>query len=612
MTDLKEYLDYMMEQHLKTEKTIQDVILFLESNDWFGRRPEITDGAVLLSADDISAITDSLRFFLENEGSSEVVYSILESRFPETASYLSRFFDLHAIDEDIRFFIYDHLAYNLKKEIFFCSDAEISELLVQTTDDTLKHHGDALTFFLAWLRKKTRTRYYKDYIMNARYTMDIQNEAYDMDDYLKLLYYLLCPEYIEDNDMYRKAAESSSYTDAWLYLSLHFISSLRDTDKIRLYHPDLPYSAEETLNRIAEGSFTPNDARETLLSITERLCVLPLNPNKTSDKQGIESVKFFVPVSCEVHYGTLFALAEAYRQIKGTPEEPLIRKVSSYQEIRRYLGDEIGELFRTSDFRTRSATKSYLQSIFMLSGDVLGESDAFGMQSYMIASIARSHKGGYGTFASTTIEYLKDAKLHGLTPEYIIFQLLERGVLSFIPSILLKMVTEGIYDQLSVSQQTELVKVLDLAPLEVETLVSVTAKARKQAQTIVLDSVQQGGDIMGALQRIANGRAFSKQNESLCLRNAFGLPCICPENRQCIGCGADISTRSTFYHILSEIKRIKGMYLDSENNAEKEKYKYLFMEILVPRLDEMLLVIKENYGTEMFHDYESLVKEYFA
>lgn len=612
MTDLKVYLNHIIAQYSKQQKNMQDVVLFLESNNWFDCQLEYVDGSIQISSSDMDTITPRLIFFLEQKEDIDVSRSILSERYPATESYLTEFFCSHVTDEDTQLSIYDQLAYNLKKEVFFYTDHEIGQLLNQIIDTAPKNVGDRITFFLAWLRKKKKTSYYKDYILSNRYKMDVQNEAYDMDDYLHLLYYLLCPEYIEENDMYRKAAESSDYTDTWLYLSLHFISSLRDTDKLRIYHPVLPYPAKEVLNRVADGTFSANDARITLLSITEKLCILPLTPNKTSDKQGIDSIKFFVPVSCEVHFGTLFALAEAHRQVNEVPENPIIRRVTTYQEIRRNMGDEIGELFRTSDFRSRSATKSYLQSIFMLSNDVLEDNDAFGMQSYMIASMARSHKGGYGAFASTTIEYLKDAKLHGLTPEVVIFQLLERGVMSFIPSMLLKMVTKGEYERLSVSNQTELVKTLDLTPDEINTIVSVTSKAQKHAELIVSDSVKHGGDIVTALQKIANGNAYSKQNYSLCLRNALGVPCIHQNSRQCLGCGADICTRATFYQVLSEIKRVKALYLICTNDIEKEKYKHLFLEILVPKLDEMLLSIKENYGESMFSDYESLVRRYLS
>ena len=129
--------------------------------------------------------------------------------------------------------------------------------------------------------------------------MDIQNEAYDFDDYICLLYYLFSEDYIENNEMFRKAAESKNYTDTWLYLALHFIRPLRMTDMERIYHPILPYSSEEVIEKIKNDEFSDNDARYVLLSITKRMNWLPLTPNKTASSSDVIPISFDIPTSCE-------------------------------------------------------------------------------------------------------------------------------------------------------------------------------------------------------------------------------------------------------------------------------------------------------------------------
>lgn len=93
------------------------------------------------------------------------------------------------------------------------------------------------------------------------------------------------------------------------------------------------------------------------------------------------------------------------------------------------MGDEIGELFLFSDFRSRSATKSFLQDICMVADENSTDSGGgFHVKGYYLAALARSHKGSYGKLAETTFQYLKDAKFNHLTPEFVAFELLERGV----------------------------------------------------------------------------------------------------------------------------------------------------------------------------------------
>lgn len=188
------------------------------------------------------------------------------------------------------------------------------------------------------------------------------------------------------------------------------------------------------------------------------------------------------------------------------------------------MGDEIGVLFLNSDFRSRSATKSYLQSIHMLSEDILGEyDDSPNVKGYILAALARSHKGSYGEFAGTTFEYLKDANFSGLTPEFVAFELFERGVLSFMSSMLLNIVTDRAYNTMSVQNQTSMVKSLGLAPIDIENFSGLVEKARQKAETTIREVITNDVNVLEALHRIGSGRAFAKQAECLCLLSAINL-----------------------------------------------------------------------------------------
>lgn len=611
MIDLKDYIDDMIRNAAIPEKAVvKDMVAFLVDNDWFGRKPAYSDGQGLLNDQQVSLFTPPLQTFLSTPKHSDYLISRMDEMFPLTARQLVDFCEEEDFPEDIRFYLADFLLYRLQKDLVLYNDAELSEFLSYATMDLTKAHGDCLTFFMAWLRATTKTAYHRDYMMEKRYTMDIQNQAYDFSEYLELLYFLFNEDYIEDNEMYRQAAESKNYTDTWLYLSIHFICSLRYTDLQRIYHPILPYSPEEILQKIAEDTFTENDARMVLLSITTRMSLLPFTPNKTDAASGIGAVKFHIPTSCEIHFGKLFALAEAHRQLDGSVDTPIIRKISTYSEISRYMGEEIGELFLESDFRSRSATKSYLQSIYMLADDILEEeNEGLSVKGYILAALARSHKGSYGEFANTTFEYLKDAKLSGLTPEFVAFELLERGIFSFIPSLLLKMITGNGYAKLPVSKQTALVKELNLRPREIEAIVSTVSKGSRQAELVVKEMISNETDILTALHRIGSGEAYSKQPECLCLLPAINRQCPFPTKRQCVVCQYEISTKSTFYLMINEFNRMYALYQKTDERDEKARYRKLLQTVILPKMDEMLQCIRETYGEEAFRQYEKLIKE---
>lgn len=592
------------------------MITFLEDNDWFGKRPKIKNGKIELSIEMMSVYVAPIQSFFEKRSNSDnfEIMSRLKNKFPETARLFTKFCELTKVSEETVFYIADFLLFNLAKDVFLMNDKEISGMIGVATNDLIKSHGDILTFFLSWLKTNHKTIYQNEYMMKNRYSMESANGAYDFDEYLQLLYFLFNDDYIKNNDMYLEAIHSKNYADTWLFLSMHFICSLRMTDLRRIGHPLLLKSPERILNDIKENMFSDSDARRTLLSITSRLAVLPLTPQKTSSHQNITQVKFIVPESCEVHIGTLLAICEAHRQIEEIADtEPLIRRIADYDRISKYMGDDIGSLFLESNFRSRSANKSYLQSVYMLSEDILEtESNGPNVKGYMLAALARSHKGSYGKFAETTATYLKDAKFNGLTPEFVAKELFERGVLSFIPSMLLKIITKGAYNNLPVSKQTVLIQQLNLSPNEIENIVSLITKGRIQSQKVINELTRTDvteEDILMILHRVGSGQAFSKQAESLCLLSACNKICPFNERNQCIGCPYEIKTKSTMLLLTNEHKRLRSLYEKSEYPLEKEKYRQLLIQTVIPCLDEVLTCLKNEYGEDVYKAYENIVKE---
>lgn len=602
MKDFKEFIN-----EFDTGKSIESIVTFFVDNEWFGESIVMEQGKIILSDAQIERFTKELNIFIN--GTQTTLYMQFSKKFPETDRLFNKFLAEISVDEEFKYHLTDFLLYRLTKDLFLYNDTELEELISHATFDLIKVHGDILTFFLAWLKLNYKTVYQKDYVLSKRYTMDIQNEAYSFDDYIQLLYYLFVEEYIQDNNMFKKAAESKNYTDTWLYLALHFIRPLRLTDMERIHHPLLPYPSEEVLERIKNDTFTDNDARMVLLSITNRMSWLPLTPSKTSSTSNVVPINFDIPTSCEVLIGKLFALAQAHRNIIGEPDAPIIRKVSTYQEISRYMGDEIGELFLNNDFRSRSATKSFLQDIYMVADESIpAEESGIHIKGYYLAALARSHKGSYGKLASTTFEYLKDAKFNKLTPEFVAFELLERGVFSFMSTLLLKMAMGEDFNKLSPQNQTSIIKTMDLSPKEIESLVATVDNAMATAQTTLNSLITEDTDILTVLHRIGSGEAFSKQRGESCLLSA--LEKVCPYNRRnCVGCNFEIATRSTLFLFISEYNRLRNLYLTTENALEKAKYKNLLLTVIVPKMDEMLSTIKELYGEEVFKDYEALIKE---
>ena len=54
---------------------------------------------------------------------------------------------------------------------------------------------------------------------------------------------------------------------------------------------------------------------------------------------------------------------------------------------------------------------------------------------------------------------------------------------------------------------------------------------------------------------------------------------------------------------------IRNLYSSTKDTLEKAKYKNILLDVIAPKMDEMLCAIRENYGEEIFMDYEKLIKE---
>ena len=613
VVDLKSYLErILVELGAATIKHREKVSGFLLDNEWFGVSINLDDYTI--TEKDAEVLKNHIKDYLTTPPGIKSMEGIFSKKFPSTNELFVQFAEEEKLSETNRFYLLDFLAYYLTKDLFLYSDAEVETLVEVATENLTKLLGNVLIQFIKWLLNKGVTRYRVSFEMTKRYTIESTNGAYELDEYLELMYYLFNENYIIKNDMLCKAANSKNYADTWLYLGLHFICALRSTDLERLGHPKLTREPLEVLEAVVDGTWSSSEARRTLLSITTRLTYLNLTPNKTKNASNVTQLKFHVPESCQVLIGTLLAICEAHfqLQIPYNAENPLIRQIKTYEKITSYMGEEIGNLFLERNFSSRSANKSYLQSVAMLADDVLEEKSEPNIKGYFLAALARSHKGDFNEFAQTTTTYLKDAQLGQLKPEMVAKELFERGVLSMIPSMLLTIVTRGKYKELSPSQQTKMIKSLDLTPVEIEKTLELSVRADLRSQqalkTLVENNVEPE-QLLTICHRIGNGEAFSKQVESMCLLSALGKLCPYDDRQHCVGCQYELQTKSTLLLLIGEFNRLNKQYQKLKNELERGKVRAILEQQIKPCLTEMLEALSEQYGEAVLSDYEDIIKE---
>lgn len=605
---------------------LETFVTFMIDNDWFNEKPKLytyESGRTIIFEDGaLDKFAERFNFYLLNKDLDvvkkvELLHSRLSAEFPKTSVTLCKYLTNES-NWNVKLNIYDFLIAHLTKEVFYYSNDEIELLIASICNEITLSAGQRFVDFLFQTKRNHKVAYTNDFILESRNTESRVKEAYSFDTFQRLSYYLFNPDYICENDMIEAACDSIHTTNLWLYLATHMICALRDTDLEEFPHPRLFKQPDEIIEMIRTGQFSDKDAKSAAMSVSRQLNYLSKQPNKTSRYNGISDVKFIIPESALSLFGTLYALKEAQLQSNNEGNTPLITPVRDYERISRYLGDDIGSLFLENDFSVRSSNKTYMQAIDFFADDILDAKtgQTTHAKGYILAALARSHKGSYGEFARTTEMYLKDAKFSGYSPEFIAFQLFERGVLSFIPSMLLKIVTNGDFDNLAIQQQTELVKELGLTPFKVESLVSFCEKTIKTATKILNDiklTFHNNDDlrsfIMKILHNIANGRAVSKQDECLCLITAMEIKCKYPKSKQCIGCDYELSTKSTIFILMSEYNRIISLREKTEIQQLRNKYTLLLKDIIMPAISEIFTCIKENYGENATDEIEILMRE---
>ena len=598
--------------NLQNEYSIKDsefkisFVLLMERNNWFGVKKEERNGVLYIS--DFNKNTKKLihDFCLHFEDNIEdkviLILNKLEEELPKTKKIYEQFIKDKNYTNETIYNLADTLVRYLVGELVTSSNEEIRYLVSEGCEYLGVYDSQQLAYFLAYVKKNYNTLYQSSYVIKQR--IKPNTDAYDQETYFKMIYVLFNEKYIKDNRMLYKASQSKNYIDIWLFLAIHFISAIRNSDLILFPHPVLPRDPKIILKEVIENKFEDWEAKYVLASLLAKVKNVEFRPNKTKRFNGISDIKFFVPTSCEVLIGTLFAIAEAHYIISNS-KGPLIKENSKYRYIKKHLGDEIGEIFLESDFKSRSANKSYMQLINDL-GKEIENNDSYSVKGYMLAALARSHKHSYNHFAETTVAYLRDAKMNGHSVDFVAKELFERGVLSYFSSLLLRLLSQGKFDDLNFEQQTQAIKLLDLSVNEIDTIFCQLDTVKHQSFQLAKELCIDKEKAIQTLHLIANGNSSSKQENVDCIMTALRKPC--QYNQQnCINCPFQLKTKSTLMNFIEEYNNHKNEFKNNPNILVKAKNKYLALYVIAPAMSEMLSCLEAEYGHESIEDLERII-----
>lgn len=573
-----------------------NLVDFMEMNGWFGvdvhicgeKQADIDRGEYYLDVVETGRLTENICLWLDAYGRSDaeklaVLAGYGAGKFPDTTSKYVSYIKESSLEEDANSWrLLDYLLSVLQKELLDADEDEMQSILDRVSREMPLVTAKLFISFWEKIQKETGKNGWT-YRMHAR-SKRKENAAYPMRDFSRMAYCIFNEKYWEKEHLVEKACASGTNANLWAFLALHFVCGMRATDIERIPKPEIPCCGRDFRDRLLKKQI--NDASMISKDIQLRMKYKSRHPHKTLSHSGIPEIKLFIPVSLEKPIGVILAVAASYHDDKGVGM-PFVKAARSVAVIRKFLGEPFAKALGWNNFSSRRANKSFLQGIEAVAG--MAGADA--PKGYMIAALARSHKGGIGTLPDITEIYLKDASFSGYTPEFIAKEMFERGVFGFIPHILLETYAGEAYKKLGVAHQTTLIQSIGISPSGIEGLAELAGKSYQMAKETVAELTAGRADICLILQRVASGAAPGKDTGSLCMLAACGYPCRRSGSRTCIGCRYEIYTKSVMHQMMKEYMRMKTLC----SSDDGWRYRQMIREAVLPMVGELLHSVKELY-----------------
>jgi len=567
-----------------------DLLGFLDSNGWFDMEHTYAGKDILIDPAVIIRLGLWLRAYKKSR--PEKIALMLETYgplYPRTCHRYHCFLKKKGCqDEDAALRLLDFLLAAIHKELDMYDDAGIRELMDQANREL---HLVGMRLFAEFLNHPGEGKPLSEwnYKFHSRQLIKQDTCAYTLEQFSRMAYTVFNGESWKEHGLIGKAAGKRKYADLWLFTALHFVCALRKTDIIRLPAPALPYPPEEVRQRIQGGTYLPETARGVAEEMMFRMQMKPLYPHKTKRYRAVPELKLFIPESILEPLGIIMSLSLSFR----LPDDPFVDTNAKLSDIRRFFGDAFAKEAENKRLHPRRANKAYLQGLEMAAADGPGKP-----KGYMLAALARSHKGGIGRLPEMTDIYLRDANFSGYSPEFILREMFERGIFGFIPALLLEMYEEKDYLSLGVAEQTKLIRAIGLDACQLEEITAVMMGSFHRASEIVHSLLrEQCSDkrqLETTLQRIASGAAPAKQPECLCLRSAAGFPCAAPDRTGCMGCGYEIYTKSAVHLLTKEYVRLNRLRID-DDRPDSERLRLILEKGVLPAITEILSSIHILY-----------------
>ena len=491
----------------------------------------------------------------------------------------------------------DFLLYLLpRKELMDLTKAETDTIIGEFADNATLISSQMLATFL-YENKITSRRYIFEGTGYKRNT-----KAYSVEKFAVMVAPIVNDGVIKELELIRKAVENPKCAALWLYVAVHVYASWRNTDYERLYAPPLQYPPQTTLEMISNGTYTVNDAKKVADAFITEQRLRWMKPNKTKRLSGVKPLYFFCPEDCKPIFGLILSIAAAHHYL-GDQKKAFIRVVNDRATIATFFGEHFLAACDGDKFSGLRANKALMQAV-EYEGREEGRYNP--LVAYYLASHMRSHKADYGKIAKTTDIYLRDANFAGLSADYVLYQMFQRGTCSFVADVMINQCYGKQYASLSVAAKTEAIRSLGVSMSQLDIALRSTQTAMDTAVSIVKSLSLKKQDMNAALRTIAAGRAHGKDMDTQCLAKAADQDCKCPDRIGCLGCKYELPTKAMLIKYYAEHQNCQKKGLTPMERAKNE---WIDSNIIVPKLTEIIAHMSECADVEELQMYIDLMEE---
>ena len=565
--------------------------------------------AVYFSREDVNVLDQHLKKFFIEYGLSEAqkVFRLMEMTegHERTKEALKAFTAETFVDGTITPSYTEFVEAILQRPDITCLTAEqLNEIVKQLKSKRAKKYLKKFNEY------SSRVYGGNNVTINVRQNKGQGLVAYKYDTVVQLFQCIFNESYNSENKMIEKAIANPLFAEAWLFHALCFTCAQRASDiarsfcylDSRKYPKEIDISWESLAEDILSNKISEDKYEAVCQYSVKAFEISGFVPSKISEHSPPPLRAAIFP-ELYSFFGKLILIAESHhrRNGKGYMKPERFAKYNNRLIMHDFYGKGMDDALKGQNLQTIRLNKAFLQAIEKEARD-----DGCGsIKPGMIASFARSHKN-----LNTIKAYLQDHTFESLTPEDIMFFMMEREAFGFEAYNTLVTAYPDEFTRLPIKAQNEIMKKLQMAPLNIEIVQSGIQVQQYIQNNFLKGKVGELRMILKQLFEISQGRGRAKDEGIYCTLRAINKVCINPAAQSCIAscCEYSVFTAHGYYALLAVLKD----YYEEARHGNR-KAESVLNELLMPRYRNILnnLMDDVKMAPDERQALKLMMKEYF-